>query len=173
MRTIQALALAWAALLTGETGLAAATIAVLEAEDAQLNPARAEIVRQESFRGQKGAALKSGVAALVDTLDRDADLVFKIKAPQAGRYSLSTYAATDAAGAEQMRRARSKFESLYLRIQIDDQRPTRRVVFVPWGEPQLCAQQTGTFTLSGAPQEIRCWLPSGVRLDRQIGRAHV
>ncbi|MDO8541590.1 MAG: hypothetical protein Q7S40_14220 [Opitutaceae bacterium] len=145
---------------------AASTTVVFEAEDAALNPARSGIVRQESFRGQRGVALQRGITAAADTRAAQPDLSFTVRAPKPGRYSLSTYAATDEAGTEQMRKARSKFESLHVWIQVGNQRPTRRVVFVPWSKPELCQQRSGTFELSGEPQEIRFWLPAGVRLDR-------
>jgi len=149
-----------------ETTLAAAPGIVLEAEDAALHSSRAEIVAQESFRGGKGVSLKQGVEASLQASKTEPDLVFKARAPKAGRYGLVTCAAVDAAGAEQMRKAKSKFESLYALIQVDGQRPVRRVVFVPWSDPQMCVQRLGTFDLSGRAQEIRFWLPQGVRLDR-------
>ena len=140
--------------------------AVFEAEDAQLHPARTEIVAQESFSGKKGVALKSGLKASLDDAQAEPDLVLTVRVPQAGRYSLTTVAAADAVGVEQMRKAKSKFESLSAQFQIDGQRPTRRVVFVPWSSPESCRQHTGTFELSGKTQKIRLWLPAGVRLDR-------
>ena len=60
----------------------------------------------------------------------------------------------------------SKHQSLYAQIQIDGQRPTRRVVFVPWSRPEYCRQHLGAFELRGEAQKIRVWLPAGVRLDR-------
>ena len=169
MSAIKAYAASWVMLFAAGAGFAAvpnATLLVLEAEAARLDPSRVEIVAQESFPGKKGVALKSGVAATVDTLGATPDLVFSVRAPRAGRYSFTTHAATDAGGAEQMRKAKSKFESLFLRIQIGSQRPTRRVVFVPWSPPELCTQHTGNFELTGETEEIRVWLPAGVRLDR-------
>ncbi len=149
-------------------GLAASPTGPLihEAEAARLNPARAEIVAQDSFRGRQGVALRAGVTAATDAPGGEPDLVFTVTAPRPGRYSLSTHAATDAAGAELMRKARSKFESLFARFQIGSERSTRRVVFVPWADPGTCTQHTGNFTLAAGPQEIRVWLPVGVRLDR-------
>jgi len=143
-----------------------AVSAVFEAEEARLNPARAEIVAQESFSGKKGVTLKEGVKASPEDTSREPDLVFTIRVPTTGRYSLATVAAVDALGAEQMRKARSKYESLFAQIQIDDQRPTRRVVFVPWSRPDLCRQHIGTFELDGETATVRLWLPSGVRIDR-------
>ena len=162
-------ALASLALLAAATGSAATpvpAVVALEAEAARLNPARAEVVAHESFHGRQGVTLKAGESSTVDLPGREPDLVFSLRAAPAGRYSLTTIAATDAAGAEQMRKARSKFESLFLRIQVGNQRPTRRVVFVPWALPGLSTQHTGNFELSGEPQEIRVWLPPGVQLDR-------
>jgi heparin/heparan-sulfate lyase len=152
-----------------QPGVAAAPpapVLVLEAEAARLDPARTEIVAQESFPSRKGVALTAGTASAVDDPAAGPDLVFTVRPERAGRYSLTTHAATDAVGAEQMRKARSKFESLFLRLQIAGQQPTRRVVFVPWSKPELCTQHTGNFELGAGPQEIRVWLPPGVRLDR-------
>lgn len=157
---------AWLTLVAAGASWAATANPVLEAEEARLNSARAEVVAQESFRGKQGVALKSGVAALVAEADGEPDLVFSVRVPRAGRCSFTTYAATDSVGAELMRKAKTKFESLYLRIQVGGQPPTRRVVFVPWSDPQMCVQQLGKFELTGESQEVRVWLPAGVRLDR-------
>ena len=45
------------------------------------------------------------------------------------------------------------------------QPPDQRVVFVPWSEPGSCTQATGKFDFTGEEQQIRVWLPEGVRLD--------
>ena len=44
-------------------------------------------------------------------------------------------------------------------------RPTSRVVFVPWSRPEKLHAGPGKFDLTGEEQEIRVWLPEGVRLD--------
>lgn len=139
---------------------------VLEAEQAARDAARVEIVAQDSFSGKQGVALKQGVQSALEEARVEPDVTFTVRAPQAGRYSLTTYAATDALGTEQMRKAKSKFDSLYARIQVGEARPTRRVVYVPWASAQMCHQRLGAFELSGKPQQIRLWLPAGVRLDR-------
>lgn len=90
------------------------------------------------------------------------DLVFKVKASKAGRYKITTMAATDEEGAALMKKAKLKHESLFMRVQVGNQRPTKRVVFVPWNIPR---QVTGKFNLSGEDEEIKIWLPRGVRLD--------
>lgn len=142
-----------------------ASALVLEAESGALNPQRAEIVTDGSFRGGKGVALKAGLAANPEAVGQ-ADVVLSIQAPAPGHYVLNTYAAVDDATAERMRKARSKSESLQAWIQAGDRRPTRRVIFVPWSRPESCHQRAGVFKLDGKRQEIRLWLPGGVRFDR-------
>ena len=138
---------------------------LMQAESARLDPGRAEIVRQDSFAGKKGVSLKEGVASNVGKPDTPADLVFTVWADSPGRYVFRTHAATDAKGAEKMGRTRSKHDSLRLMIAVGDQRPSKRVVFVPWSRPESCRQTLGKFALSGKEEQIRIWLPEGVRLD--------
>ncbi len=138
---------------------------VIQAEAAGIDPGRAEIVTQISFSSEKGVSLKAGVAANVGSHGAGPDLVFKVRASRAGRYVIRTHAATDARGSEAMRKAKSKFDSLHLKIAVGDARPTRRVVFVPWSRSESCTQTTGKFEFNGQEQEIRIWLPEGVRLD--------
>lgn len=137
----------------------------LEAEAAQLDPARAAIVAQDSFESKQGVSLREGQPAHVDDLAAAPDLVFDFAAAEPGRYRLQTHAATDAHGTELMRRATGKQASMYLRLAIDDGRPTQRVVFVPWSRPESCLQTLGKFTFTGEPQRLKVWLPVGVRLD--------
>ncbi|MDE2998380.1 MAG: hypothetical protein OXU79_04795 [Gemmatimonadota bacterium] len=138
---------------------------ILNAEAGGIDPRRSEIVAQSGFSGEKGVSLKAGVDTNVDSPDASPDLVFRVRASRSGRYVIRTHAATDASGREAMRKAGSKFDSLFLRIAVGDARPTRRVVFVPWSRPESCTQTTGKFNLDGREQEIRVWLPEGVRLD--------
>ena len=137
----------------------------IQAEDAVMDRGRGEIVTQSSFASEKGVALKADVVANVGNPGAKPDLVFKVRAASPGRYVIRTHAATDARGTEEMRKAGSKFDSLILTIAVGDGRPTRRVVFVPWSRPESCTQSTGKFELSGQEQDIRIWLPEGVRLD--------
>ena len=139
--------------------------AVMQAEAASINPARAEVVGQNSFTGLEGVSLRAGLSTNVGAPGSDPDLVFKVQASESGRYLIRTHAATDASGTEAMRRAQDKHGSLRLMIAVGANRPTARVVFVPWSRPESCRQTTGKFGLDGSEQEIRIWLPEGVRLD--------
>ena len=137
----------------------------LEAEAGRLHPERAEIVEQTTFPSKRGVSLKAGVTTNVGSPETQPDLVFEAKVPRAGRYWIRTHAAADAKGAEAMRRAAAKTASLRLMISVGGSRPTKRVVFVPWSQPESCAQATGKFDFTGEKQEIRVWLPEGIRLD--------
>jgi heparin/heparan-sulfate lyase len=137
----------------------------LEAEAARLYPDRVEIVQQSTFPSKQGVSLKAGVTMHVGPPETQPDLVFKARVPQAGRYWIRTHAATDAKGTEAMRQAASKTASLRLMISVGGNRPTKRVVFVPWSQPGSCTQTTGKFDFTGEEQEIWVWLPEGVRLD--------
>jgi len=138
---------------------------VMQAEDAVLKTERSEIVEQASFNGGKGVSLKEGEPSNVGSLGTEADVVFRVRAANAGRYVIQTHAATDAKGTEIMKNAPSKHESMRLMIAVGEARPTSRVVFVPWSRPKSCYQTLGKFNLSGEEEEIRVWLPEGVRLD--------
>lgn len=133
----------------------------MAAQQAELNTQTAEIVADERLAGKQGITLKPDADARVDG-DRDQpDLTFRFKAPEPGTYVIHTYAVVDEQGAALMEKAAGKYDSLFMKLQIDDQRPTRRVVYVPWNRP---SQETGKFQLSGQDQQLKLWLPRGVRL---------
>ena len=130
------------------------------AQNAEVNTESTEIVADERLSNKKGFTLKQGVPAAISGERLAPDLVFKVKVPD-GRYVMSTYAVTDAEGAKLMKEAKTKFESLYIRIQIGDRRATKRVVYVPW---DVKRQESGKFEFKDG-QPLKIWLPRGVRLD--------
>lgn len=132
-----------------------------DAATGQLNPATTELVAEERLSTKKGISLRAGASQALEGERSAPDVVWTFKAPAAGRYKMSTYAVTDTEGARLMKAAKGKYESLFIRIQIDDSRPTKRVVYVPWDRP---LQESGKFVLSGQEQQIKIWLPRGVRL---------
>ncbi len=138
---------------------------VLQSEDAELNPLRTAIVDQASFKSGKGVSLKTGEKSTVDSTDAKPDLIFSVQPGKEGRYELRTHAAVDAAGKLMMEKAKTKHESLFMKIAVGQSRPSKRVVFVPWSEPDTCMQTTGKFDLTAQAQEVQVWLPEGVRLD--------
>lgn len=140
---------------------------IFEAEQAQRDESRTMVVEQSSFRSKKGVSLKEKVERNTNLkLNAAPDLIFNIKSEVRGLFVLQTHAATNAHGTALMKKVRRKQESMYLKIQIDEQRPTRRVVFVPWRKPESCYENLGKFTLNGKEQQIKVWLPEGVILER-------
>lgn len=133
-----------------------------DATSAKLNAASAEIIEDDRLESKKGITLKQGIAAALDGERTEPDLVFNVQVQEAGRYVMSTNAFTDAEGEVLMKKAKTKFESLYIKIQIDDSRPTKRVVYVPW---DVRKQHSGKFAFTGEAQQLKIWLPRGVRLD--------
>lgn len=133
----------------------------ITAEQAELNPQTAEIVADERLAGNQGITLKPSAEASVDVDRALPDISFHFKAPEAGTYVVHTYGVVDDEGAVLVEKAAGKYDSLFMKLQIDDLRPTRRVVYVPWNRP---SQETGKFQLSGEDQQLKLWLLRGVRL---------
>lgn len=132
------------------------------AKDMELDLSCVEILGDTRLDGNMGVALKKNVSAATNGERDGADMKFTVRSPQAGYYLIHTHAVTDEEGAALMKKAKTKFESLFMRLQIDGNKPTKRVVYVPWDRP---IQRTGVFYLTGEEQELKIWLPRGVRLD--------
>jgi len=139
-------------------------------KDGTLSPATTEIVADDRLDGKQGFTLKAGVKDAVDGESREPDITFRLKASKPGIYVLGTNAVVDDFGNNLMKKARGKYDSLFLKLQFDDNRPTRRVVYVPWHRPD---QVTGKFSLTGESQELNIWLPRGVRLGSVVIRPFV
>ena len=88
-------------------------------------------------------------------------LVLNINNIMPGLYCLESNAITDEFGSQLMAKAKTKFESLFMEMQINNQPKTKRVVAVPWNNP---LQELGKFQLAENNQ-IKIWLPKGVILD--------
>lgn len=88
-------------------------------------------------------------------------LVFTFDTKQPGVFNMNSFALTDEYGSALMSKAKTKFESMFMDIQINDQPKTKRVVAVPWNIPR---QEIGKFNLQ-AKNTIKIWLPKGVILD--------
>lgn len=133
----------------------------ISAESVKINNKTSVIIADDRLTNKKGMTLKPGVQAATEGERVEPDLVFDLKVPKPGQYVMYTYAVTDAEGDSLMKKAKGKYESIYMRIQINNLRPTKRVVYVPWNRP---LQKSGKFELSGELQQLKIWLPRGVRL---------
>ncbi|WP_211093058.1 hypothetical protein [Chitinophaga polysaccharea] len=95
------------------------------------------------------------------------DIIYKIKVPRAGIYEMITYTA---AGADLPPTPDGKTATAYIRIQIDQERPTRRILYDAYGG---AIQSSGKFTLTGREQIIKLWLPKGIQLGHIEWKAYV
>ncbi|MGX5820168.1 hypothetical protein ACWKWU_18365 [Chitinophaga lutea] len=115
--------------------------------------AKAKLNSQTTERRSGGLQLKKGVATGPERPLTTPDAVFTIKVPAAGRYQLATVAepVDDAAPAT----------AAHIRIQIGDERPTNRILFDAYhGGGQIA----GKFEMTGQTQQVKLWLPAGIRL---------
>ncbi|MFA7171954.1 MAG: hypothetical protein WC340_00835 [Kiritimatiellia bacterium] len=137
-----------------------------QAEDAKLNQGRVEVVNQPSFKDGRGVALKANQIAATPQSEAEPDLIFSVGELDPGVYVLRTFAAVDSEGAKLMSKATSKHHSLFAYVQVNECLPTKRVIFVPWSNFDLCSQNLGLFDLKTKTASIKLWLPAHVRLDR-------
>ncbi|ADY51260.1 heparinase II/III family protein [Pseudopedobacter saltans DSM 12145] len=128
----------------------------------ELDATRIGIVEDNRVQNQKGISLKEGSKSYIEAPDARPDITINLQDVKSGRYRMHTVAYTNAYGAELMKKAKGKYESLFMKIQIDDQRPTKRVVYVPWDRPR---QETGKFDID-KNKTMKIWLPKGVIFDR-------
>ena len=136
------------------------------ASQADRNENRVVVVERDGFMDNIGVALKQEVEVKEFSPDTPPDLVFHVKAAKEGRHWIITTAGVDPYGAKKMQEAQGKFESLTIRIAIDDAPPTERVAFVPWHDVKsIYSERTGKFDLTGKPQLVKIWLPKGLQLN--------
>ena len=133
---------------------------------AERNENRVAVVERDGFMDNRGASLQQEIEESTFSPNAPPDLVFHVQAAKEGRYWIITTAAVDEYGREKMEKARGKFESLTIRIQVGDSQLSERVVFVPWYDlSAIYTERTGKFDLTGQPQTIKVWLPKGVQLN--------
>ncbi|MVZ65695.1 hypothetical protein GQF61_07480 [Sphingobacterium sp. DK4209] len=133
-----------------------------------INDKTSEVIADERLTSKTGITLKPNITASINAERAESDVHFTIKTPTSGYYTIYSYAVTDAEGAQLMKKAKTKFESMYMRIQFGNKRGTKRVIYVPWDRP---LQHTGIFDLAEGEQDVMIWLPRGVRLEYlQIGK---
>ncbi len=96
-----------------------------DTEKVNINARSTQVIDDDRLSLKKGLSLKPNVTSAVEGERTEPDLVFNVKVPEAGRYVMTTYAVTDVEGSKVMEKATSKFESLFILIQVDDQRPQK------------------------------------------------
>lgn len=135
----------------------------LQAEDAVLNPKRVETVGHDQFTGKKGIMLKPGVKAVAGSPTGEPDVTFKVNMPE-GRYWVRTVSSATPALYQEIRN-KAKQASPRVDVALGDQFKNQLVIYSPWQNPKLAENKLAKFNFSGAPQELKLWLPEGVLLD--------
>lgn len=124
------------------------------ADKAEINAHTTEAIA-DSRQPVKWLALKQNA----DSNQVAPDLVFNVKVPRPGLYEMGTYAVTTTDLNELIQQG--KLETSFITIQIDHQRPTKRILFDTWNHG---TQTAGKFELTGKEQQIKIWLPKGIGL---------
>ena len=139
-----------------------------QAEKCKLDSAQLEIVGQKGFRQNKGVALKKTAVDRSDFGNEGgkADLTFTVNIPKDGHYVLTSVACVDDAGAKLMKKAKTEYESLWVKLQIPGIRTTRRVAYEPWRLPKIFTNELGIFQIAAGKQTIKIDIPRGLRLDQ-------
>lgn len=132
----------------------------LNAGDAQLNAKTVEKI--VIANGGARVALKANASPTIDVVNAAPDLVFVIKAPQAGTYEIATRAFPAANGEGLKKDERGNVVAAYVKIQIDNQKATKRILH---DLHQAANQVSGKFELTGKDQQVKIWLPKGLELD--------
>lgn len=132
----------------------------LLAVEARLNTAKVE--KKSPATGAGGVALKAHVSSSVDGAISAPDLVFDVKVPEAGIYEIATRAVPLGNGRELKRDGQGNVVAAYVKMQIDNQKATRRILF---DLHQAANQVSGKFELNGRDQQIKIWLPDGYAIE--------
>lgn len=130
------------------------TVLIYPTNKAQINPKTTLLLDKK----EKGLGLKPTAASRIDSINAPHDVSLKIKAPKSGVYLLESKASLTTNQPKE-----GKIETLFIKLQIDKQRPTKRIVYDSWNAG---SQVLGKFQLSGENQELKIWLPKELRLEQ-------
>ncbi|NML41319.1 hypothetical protein HHL17_29265 [Chitinophaga sp. G-6-1-13] len=138
---------------------------IVTAQQLQWNVDKAAVNRHtaELVKGPgkiRWAVLKKNSAATTDSSQTPADLTFSVSLPRAGTYEMITCAVTEQNLDSLVKHG--KVETSHIKIQFPGQRPTKRIVFDSWNHS---IQVAGKFDLSTPRQQVKIWLPKGIRLQ--------
>lgn len=125
---------------------------------AQLNSKTTEKI--SIANAESKVTLLNDAPSRVDSDMSEADLVFSVKVPEAGIYEISTKAVPVGNGPK--KDAKGNVVTSYVKIQIGNQRPTKRILYDLY---QAANQVSGKFEMNGKDQQIKIWLPKDIALE--------
>ncbi len=137
----------------------------VNAATAELTTGRVEIVNPDTGPKARRVALKAGEKSNIKDLSVDPDLVFNITATEPGKYAFNAFSGVGEEMIPVFKVAKSKWDSLFVKLQIDDGWEMERVIFAPWNSPRGVNVKLGIFQLNGKPQKLKVWLPKGLHLE--------
>ncbi len=130
----------------------------LYASNGHINKETTEILNKGGSDEIKLLRLKDSSDERVDeTIPGNADVVFEIMSPLEGEYIFKT-----TVDREDIRNFIGNPPTLFAKIQVDNQRPTKRIVS---DAREYYNHNLGKFHLSGEKQQLKIWLPKGVCLE--------
>nr|WP_295923099.1 hypothetical protein [uncultured Dyadobacter sp.] len=154
---------AWAGFAQEPAG---AYVSKLTVNKARINGKTTELIRDKNKEEQYWVRLKENA----ENNAGEPDLVFDINVPEAGMYTVSSYAVPDEGHAENVVGADGKIGTVFVRMQFGGQRPTRRILYDAYNQGR---QTLGKFEQSGFHQQLKIWLPKGIRLGHLELRPHI
>jgi len=106
------------------------------------------------------------------------DIIYRVKAEESGTYWISTISSINEFGREQFEGNTSKYDSLFMKIElkgdISTQKAVKRVVYVPWAvDKDTYKSKLDRFYFNGDIQDINIWLPQGVILKNLIVEKYI
>lgn len=131
----------------------------LHTDQAHINLRTTENV--PGFGNDQWLTLKKDAVSTIDSRNSKPDVVFNVKVPEAGTYQLATYANPIPNGEGQRKDAQGNLIASYVKIQIGNQRPTKRILYDLY---QASNQISGKLELTGKDQQIKIWLPKDIQL---------
>ena len=138
---------------------------IVNAATTELTAGRVEVLNPEAEPKARRVALKAGEKSNVKDAAVDADLVFNITATEPGKYVINAVSGVGEEMIPVFKVAKSKWDSLFVKLQIDNGWEMQRVIFAPWNSPKGVNVKLGIFQLSGKPQRLKVWLPKGLHLE--------
>ncbi|TDO05540.1 hypothetical protein [Sunxiuqinia elliptica] len=138
----------------------------LNVDVGNMNEMSSEIIYEKGSPKIKLLRLRDSSAERVDEVDTDRpDIFFGIKAPLRGEYVFETTVVR-----ENLDSFTGNPPTLFAKIQVDNQRPTRRIVS---DARNYYHHDLGKFHLSGEKQQLKIWLPKGVCLEKVVIKKYV
>lgn len=134
----------------------------IKVEECDVNQETCRVELTTATKKCRGIILNDGTN--MDNLEAKPDVEITVEAKEEGLYYISFSSSLDEGGKQLMAKASSKYNSMFARLQVNDGRMTKRVVYVPWSTSPLYVSTLGKFWLAVGKNTVRVWLPEHLYL---------